>query len=150
LGLARGIRLAPAASQGAPLVAHRMRNSDDRVFGISIHAVILAIVLATAATLYALGRLPVCACGSVKLWHGQVLSSENSQHVTDWYTFSHILHGFLFYALLMWLAPGWSFAQRLAAAVAIEAGREILENTPLIIDAPGRRRCRSTITATVS
>lgn len=95
---------------------------------------IVGIVISAAMVLYWLGRVPICACGTVKLWHGAVLSSENSQHLTDWYTFSHIIHGFLFYALFWWLTPQWTFMQRLAAAVALEAGWEILENTPLIMD----------------
>ncbi|MBK9079381.1 MAG: DUF2585 domain-containing protein [Hyphomicrobium sp.] len=111
-----------------------MTVANDRLFGIPAYIIIAAIIVGTGATLYALGRLPMCACGTIKLWHGEVLSSENSQHITDWYTYSHILHGFLFYAAMWWLAPGWSFAQRLAAAVALEAGWEVLENTPLIID----------------
>lgn len=92
------------------------------------------IVLMQAITLLAMGRLAFCKCGYVKLWHGVVQSSENSQHLTDWYTFSHVLHGLIFYAVLRFLLPNASWAARLALAVALEAGWEIVENTDMIIN----------------
>ncbi|HEX8666705.1 MAG TPA: DUF2585 domain-containing protein [Beijerinckiaceae bacterium] len=98
----------------------------------------LAVVAAAALVLLWMGRVPICKCGYVKLWHGVVRSSENSQHLSDWYTFSHVIHGFLFYAGL-WLlgrATGWplSLGLRLVLATSIEAGWEIFENTDLVIN----------------
>jgi hypothetical protein len=95
----------------------------------------LAIIAVTAGVLYAMGRIPMCKCGYIKLWHGGRADSEMSQHLTDWYTYSHVLHGIIFYWLLTILAKGRvSIAARLVLAMVIEAGWEILENTPLIIE----------------
>ena len=94
----------------------------------------LAIVVLMAVALWALGRVPICACGDIKIWHGVVRSSENSQHIADWYTPSHVVHGFLFYFVLHLLMPGAPFATKLLIALGGEAAWEVLENTPLIIN----------------
>jgi hypothetical protein len=109
---------------------------NRRTAGLSGSTLVLAaaLVAVAAATLFLMGRVPICTCGYVKLWHGIVNSSENSQHLSDWYTFSHIIHGFAFYGLLWLIGRRWSIGTRLLLAVMVESGWEILENTDLIIN----------------
>jgi hypothetical protein len=95
---------------------------------------IAAVTLAAAAILYAIGHPLICECGYIKFWHGVTYSPENSQHLADWYTPSHVIHGLLFYAFLWLVARNWSVSARAVIATLIEAGWEILENTPLIIN----------------
>lgn len=99
----------------------------------------LGVALGIVIILLGMARPPICPCGTIRLWQGVVESAENSQQISDWYSFSHVIHGFLFYgaAHLLWqrggfraIEPKWA----LALAVLVEGTWEILENSPIIID----------------
>ena len=110
------------------------RSRHDRYALTATVAAALALVAAAALIELAMGRVVECRCGYVKLWHGVVKSSENSQHLTDWYTFSHVIHGIGFYFVL-WLAGRRAPVRvRFLAAVFLEAAWEVFENTPFVID----------------
>jgi hypothetical protein len=97
-------------------------------------AITIGVIALAALVLLAMGREPICKCGYVKLWHGVVVSSENSQHLSDWYSPSHLIHGFLFYGGLWLVARRAPVGIRLIAATVVEAGWEILENSDFIIN----------------
>jgi hypothetical protein len=130
----------------SPAMTSLVRKDDDkhqvcidvRPMGVSRTHIAAAagIVLAAALAEYLMGHPLICKCCYINLWHFDVQSAENSQHLIDWYTPSHIIHGFLFYALL-WLISRWvpmSLGTQLVLAVAIEASWEVLENTPFAIN----------------
>lgn len=115
------------SGRGACIVAGMTRR-------LSPYLTSLLIVVAAAAWLLWIGREPICKCGLVKLWHGQTMSPENSQHISDWYTPSHLIHGILFYALLWLVARRLPLGWRLAIATLIEAIWELVENSDAVIE----------------
>ncbi len=94
----------------------------------------LGIILSIAIILLSMGREPICKCGFVKFWHGVVMSSENSQHLSDWYSPSHVIHGFIFFGLLWLIGKKWSLSLRLCLAIMVEGAWEIFENSEFIIN----------------
>jgi hypothetical protein len=97
--------------------------------------VVLALMAAQATVLHLLGRVWICACGTVRFWVGDIHSPELSQQIFDWYTPSHVIHGMVFYGLLHLLLPRTPVLARLAIAVGIEVAWEIAENSPWVIEA---------------
>ena len=97
--------------------------------------VILGIMVVQAVALHLMGRVWICSCGTVRVWAGDIWSSELSQQLFDWYTPSHIVHGILFYGLLRLVLPRTPVLLRLLIAVGIEVSWEIAENSPWVIEA---------------
>jgi Protein of unknown function (DUF2585) len=97
--------------------------------------VVLGIMVVQALVLHLMGRVWICSCGTVRVWVGDIWSSELSQQLFDWYTPSHIVHGILFYGLLRLVLPRAPVLVRLAIAVGIEVSWEIAENSPWVIEA---------------
>ncbi|MGE0766091.1 MAG: DUF2585 family protein [Hyphomicrobiaceae bacterium] len=99
------------------------------------HLLIMALLIAIQiAGLVAMGKPWICNCGHVAVWYPNATGPETSQHIADWYTYSHVLHGLGFYFLLWLIAPRAPLGLRLVAAVGLEVGWELLENTPMIIE----------------
>ncbi|MBM6596579.1 DUF2585 family protein [Microvirga pudoricolor] len=120
----------------AALTAESRPASSRMTTGYAIAAV--GVIGFTACILLAMGRVPICTCGTVEFWHGTVNDSGNSQHLTDWYTFSHVIHGFLFYGAT-WLVgrlrgKPLPIGLALLLALGLECAWEIVENTNMTIE----------------
>jgi hypothetical protein len=94
----------------------------------------VTLILVQALVLYIFGQPFLCVCGVLKFWEGDIFGVGNSQHFSDWYSFSHVIHGFLFYFFAWILFPKAPALKRLLLAIGMEMAWEILENTPWVIN----------------
>jgi hypothetical protein len=97
-------------------------------------AVAIGLVAVQIAVLHVFGQPFLATSGHILLWVNDVFSPDMSQQLADWYSFSHLIHGFIFFGLLHLAAPRLPLAARLLIAMGIEIGWEITENTPMTIE----------------
>jgi hypothetical protein len=95
---------------------------------------IAAVLIATVLFLRTEGRLWICSCGRLSVWSGQICSADNSQQFLDPYSFTHILHGFLYAWLLLLIVPRLTAAWQFWCAVTLGSLWELLENSDFIIN----------------
>jgi len=107
----------------------RQANPVWMVYGVAA----AALVTLQIVVLHAFGQPFFAASGRIMLWVNDVFSPDMSQQLADWYSFSHIIHGFIFFGLLHLIAPQLPFGVRLLIAMGTEIGWEITENTPMVI-----------------
>ena len=94
---------------------------------------IIVLLGVTVLLLRAEGRLWICACGTLSFWAGQVCSANNSQQFLDPFSFTHVLHGFV-YAFLLWrVLPQLTTVWNLLFAITLGSLWEIFENSDFII-----------------
>ncbi|MDK9697772.1 MAG: DUF2585 family protein [Siculibacillus sp.] len=93
-----------------------------------------AAVSVQGAILHHAGQPTICTCGVVRFWAGDVRGPENSQQIADWYSFSHVIHGMIFYALTRLALPRAPLVAWLAVALGIEVAWELVENSPMVIE----------------
>ncbi len=94
---------------------------------------VVGVCVVSAVVLLWMGRVPWCDCGSPVPWSWDIWSAHNSQHLLDPYTFSHVLHGVLFYPLIWVVLRGRYPALGLVLAALLEAIWEVVENTEAVI-----------------
>lgn len=108
---------------------------DERRTSPRAHIACTAALMGLAASaLLAMGRSPWCRCGVIRLWSGNTWGPENSQQLTDPYTFTHVTHGFLLYGLLALVARGLPLRTRAVLAIAAESAWEVFENTDMVVE----------------
>jgi hypothetical protein len=103
-------------------------------------AVAVLILITQMAVLHLIGRPLLCPCATVALWHGTLDPSQNSQQISDPYSFLHVTLGLISYRWLSWIRPSWTFSRIALVILVMSATWEIVENLPIVVQlfgAPG-------------
>jgi len=110
-----------------------MTTESNRAHVLQIVAIGL-ILLLVVVVLHAEGRMFLCTCGHFALWTSDTCSSNTSQQLLDPYSFTHVLHGFLFFWLFALLSRRINVNWQVWWALLLESAWEIFENTPFVIN----------------
>ena len=113
------------------MTANTSTISQRRVWaGVAIASVLVITILVLRSE----GRFWICACGKLSIWAGQVCSANNSQQFLDPFSFTHVLHGFVYAWLLSIVTPRLTAAWQFFLAVALGSSWELFENSDFIIN----------------
>jgi len=95
---------------------------------------VLSFVILTAFQLHNQDRIRWCKLGDYALWSSDAWGKHNSQHFLDPYSFTHLLHGVLFFWLISLIFRKTPLVWQFTLAIFVECAWEILENTNQIIE----------------
>src|SRR5215217_7881490 len=110
-----------------------MTTKSNRPGVLQIVAIGLVLLL-VVVSLRAEGRMFLCSCGHFVLWTSDTCSSNTSQQLLDPYSFTHVLHGFLFFWLIALLFRRLTSSWQVWLALLLEGAWEVFENTRFVID----------------
>ncbi len=112
-------------------------NEERIVHKADLLPLILSVVITIVMALVLFGqeRIWWCKSGDWAIYINQAWgSSHTSQHLFDPYTFTHILHGVLFFWIIGLAFKKLSVGWRIFIATSAEAAWEVFENSSFIIE----------------
>ena len=107
------------------------KTDRTRVAPIVVAGVVLLLMI---VLLRVQGRLFLCACGQFEIWTSDTCSANNSQQLLDPYSLTHVVHGFLFFYLVMLVFSRLAYRWQFLLMLALEAAWEVFENSSFVID----------------
>jgi hypothetical protein len=110
-----------------------MSETSDKKLELAYLLTVLLIPI-TAILLYSQGRVWWCKIGDYAIWSSDIWGSHNSQHLLDPYSFTHILHGVLYFWLINLILRKISLSWQFFVAILVGSSWEILENSSFVIN----------------